>query len=142
MQLAAIVLPDLGESYLAEAGMGAFRNGDRLPPIPPAPIRPEQIVSYPERLIRHFPGAPLPGRMRCSGAFVIDGAFTACQRFRGMMGHSEKLYDIAASVLINSELGAEIRYTSGDAFLIGDLKRDAKIDQPWMIFPKDTGFFL
>jgi fructose-1,6-bisphosphatase/inositol monophosphatase family enzyme len=80
--------------------------------------------------------------MRISGAFVVDGTFTATQRFRGMVGMSERLYDIAASVLINQEVGAEIRYTDGDAFLIADLKRDAKIDRPWMMFPSASGFYL
>lgn len=141
LQIGAIALPDLGELYLAEAGAGSTLNGKPLPSIPSGQIRHEEIVSYPERLIRKHRG-DLPGRMRISGAFVIDGAFTASQRFRGMMGHSEKLYDIAASVLINLELGAEVRYTSGDAFLISDLKRDAKIEQPWIIFPSSSGFFL
>jgi myo-inositol-1(or 4)-monophosphatase len=142
LQLGAIYLPDLDELYLAEAGEGAYLNGNRLPNIPKGMIRPEEIVSYPERLIRRVKTDPLPGRLRCSGAFVVDGTFTATQRFRGMVGHSEKLYDIAASVLINLEVGAEVRYASGDAFLISDLKRDAKIDRPWMIFPADSGFFL
>ena len=59
-----------------------------------------------------------------------------------MVGLSERLYDVAASVLINQEVGAEIRYTSGDAFLISDLKAETKIDRPWMMFPKESGFFL
>jgi len=142
LQLGAIYLPDLDEMYLAEVGAGAFMNGQRMAPIPSGPIRPEEIVSYPERLLRRYPTESLPGRVRCSGAFVIDGTFTANQRFRGMVGQCEKLYDVAASVLINLEVGAEIRYTSGDAFLISDLKRDAKIDQPWMMFPRDSGYFL
>lgn len=142
LQLGAIFLPDLDELYVAETGCGAFLNGEPLPPIPAGRIRDEEIVTYPERLIRRSPSEPLPGRLRISGAFVIDGTFTATQRFRGMVGQSEKLYDIAASVLINLEVGAEVRYTSGDAFLISDLKQDTKIAQPWMIFPRDSGFFL
>ena len=142
VQVAAIALPDLDELYLAEASGGAFMNGERLPEIPSGRIRPEEIVTYPERLIRKGSTDELPGKMRISGAFVVDGTFTAMQRFRGMVGHSEKLYDIAASVLINLEVGAEVRYASGDAFLIADLKRDAKIDRPWIMFPRDSGFFM
>jgi myo-inositol-1(or 4)-monophosphatase len=138
----AIMLPDLRELYLAELGEGAYLNGIRIPNIPAGKIRDEEIVTYPERLLRRISNAGLPGRMRLSGAFVVDGTFTAVQRFRGMVGQSEKLYDIAASVLINQEVGAEIRYTSGDAFLLSELKRDSKIEHPWMMFPKDSGFFL
>lgn len=142
LMLGAIALPDLDEVYLAEAGAGAYLNGVRLTDIPKGAIRNEEIVTYPERLIRRLATDSLPGRLRCSGAFVIDGTFTATQRFRGLVGHSEKLYDIAASVLINLEVGAEVRYTSGDAFLMSDLKRDSKIDRPWMIFPPESGFFF
>ena len=142
VEIGAIHLPDLGELYLAEAGEGAFMNDRLLEEIPAGPVRPEEIVVYPERLLRKIPALGLPGRMRISGAFVVDGTFTANQRFRGMVGLSERLYDVAASVLINQEVGAEIRYTSGDAFLISDLKAETKIDRPWMMFPKESGFFL
>ena len=142
VELAAIHLADLNELYLAELGQGAYVNGEPMPVIPPGAVRSEEIVVYPERMLRKYPTANLPGRMRISGAFVVDGTFTAKQRFRGMVGLSERLYDIAASVLINQEVGAEIRYTSGDAFLLADLKTDAKIDRTWMMFPKDSGFFL
>lgn len=142
VQLGAIHLPDLREMYLAEANNGAFMNEVLMPPIPTGPVRSEEIVVYPERLLRKISAVGLPGRMRISGAFVVDGTFTANQRFRGMVGLSERLYDVAASILINQEVGAEIRYTSGDAFLITDLKAETKIDRPWMMFPKDSGFFL
>jgi myo-inositol-1(or 4)-monophosphatase len=142
VQFAAIHLPDLRELYLAEANKGAYMNDTLLTPIPAGPVRPEEIVVYPERLLRKISAVGLPGRMRISGAFVVDGTFTANQRFRGMVGLSERLYDVAASVLINQEVGAEIRYTSGDAFLISDLKAETKIDRTWMMFPKDSGFFF
>ncbi len=142
LKLGAIYLPDLNEMYLAEHGGGSFLNGNPIDRIPSGKIRDEEIVSYCERLTRRYPNASVPGRMRCSGAFVIDGTFTATQRFRGMIGLGEKLYDVAASVLINQEIGADIRYASGDAFIIGDIKRDAKIDSPWLIFPKSSDFFI
>ena len=142
LRLAAILLPDLDELYLAEVGAGATLNGKPIAPILAGPIKNEEIVSYCERVIRRCPTATIPGRMRCSGAFVVDGTFTAMQRFRGLIGLNEKLYDVAASVLINEELGADVRYASGDAFLIRDLKHDVKIDQPWLIFPKETGFYV
>jgi myo-inositol-1(or 4)-monophosphatase len=142
LQLASIFLPDLDEIYLAEFGQGATLNGNAILPITPGIVRDEEIVSYCERLTRRYPQANIPGKMRCSGAFVIDGAFTATQRFRGLVGLGEKLYDIAASVLINQELGADVRYASGDAFLVADIKKDVKIDAPWMIFPRNSAFFI
>ncbi|MDR3691250.1 MAG: inositol monophosphatase family protein [Fimbriimonas sp.] len=142
LELASIYLPDLNEMYLAEVRKGTTLNGRSISPIPAGPIHDEEIVSYSERLIRRYPKADLPGKMRCSGAFVVDGTFTATQRFRGLIGMGEKLYDVAASVLINQELGADIRYASGEPFLIADLSKDAKIRDPWLIFPQDSGFAI
>ncbi len=142
LKLASIYLPALDEMYLAELGQGSYLNGAPLTAIKPGPVKDEEIVSYCERLIRRYPNTSIPGRMRCSGAFVVDGTFTATQRFRGLIGMGEKLYDVAASILINQELGADVRYASGDAFLIADIKKDTKIDAPWLIFPKNSGFFI
>lgn len=142
LELAAVVLPDLHETYLAERGRGSFCNGTPMAPIPAGPIRPEELVSYDDRIPRMFPKSSLPGKMRCSGAFVIEGTFAARQRWRGMVGMNEKLYDVAACVLIAQELGADIRYADGDPFVVGDLVKDAKIDRPWLIFPPESGFYL
>ena len=141
LELGAIFLPDLNEMYLAERGRGAFLNGQALPPIPPGPILPEELVSYePKGCLA--PGTPLPGKMRCAGAFVIDGTFTARQRYRGLIGCREKLYDVAAAALIAMELGAEIRYADGTPMVLSDHVVDRKIEKPWIIFPADSGFFL
>ncbi len=142
LSLGAIYLPDLDELYLAESGHGALMNGEPIKPIPTGVVSDEQIVTTCERMLKRYSVKELPGKIRISGAFVVDGTFTATQRFRGMIGHSEKLYDIAASVLINQEVGADIRYANGDAFIVSELKADAKIDQPWVMFPRDSGFFL
>jgi len=140
--LGAIALPDLGEVYVAEKGQGALVNGEALSPIPPGAVRPEELVSHCDGLIRRFPTARIPGKMRCAGAFVIDGTFTARQRYRGLIGHKEKLYDIAASVLIGQELGADIRYADGEPMRISEIAKDEQITRPWLMFPRDSGFFL
>jgi myo-inositol-1(or 4)-monophosphatase len=140
--LGAVALPDLSETYLAEKGEGAFRNGASLPPIPPGPIRPEELVSFSDGFARKHPKAHLPGKMRLAGAFVIDGTFTVSQRYRGLLGHKERLYDIGACVLMGQELGADIRYTDGTPFSIEEITKPEQIGRPWMIFPRDSGFYL
>ena len=50
------------------------------------------------------PDADLPGKMRHTGAFVVDAVFTAAQRYRGLLGVREKLYDVAASICIAREV--------------------------------------
>lgn len=141
LQFGAISLPDLGEVYVAEHGKGAFRNGSPISPIPSGTVRNEELVSYGDGVLRRHPSIGIPGRQRLSGAFVIDGTFTAMQRTRGLVGFRERLYDIAACVLICAELGADIRYADGSAFDLQPLSRPVQIEKPWLIFPKDSGFF-
>ena len=99
-------------------------------------------MSYDDGLVTRFGSENLPGKMRYAGAFVIDGTFVSSQRLRGMIGRREQLYDIAGCVLINQECGAEIRYANGDLFDIEPLIGGKKIDRPWLMFPRESGFKL
>lgn len=139
--LGAVRLPDLRETFVAELGGGAFLNGRQLPPIPAGPVRPEELVSYSDRFLRLQPGVELPGRMRLTGAFVVEGTYVACQRYRGLLGLSESLYDIAACLVMTKELDAEIRYADGEPFDLAPLKKPVRIERPWIIFPRESGFF-
>jgi myo-inositol-1(or 4)-monophosphatase len=141
IRLGVVYMPSFDELLSAEAGQGAWIQGERLKPIEPGPIRPHQLVSYDEGLVQLFPEVKVPGKMRCSGAFVVDGCFTAAQRFRGMVGRRERLYDIAACLVINEEVGADIRYVDGSPFRIDELAHGEQITRPWVIFPRDSGFF-
>lgn len=142
IMLGAIALPDLGELYLAEAGVGVTCNGAKLDPIPPGEVHPTHLVSFNEHVAKHAADFPIPGKMRCAGAFVMDAAFVVRQRYRGLIGFREKLYDIAASVLMARELGADIRYADGSRLVIDELLEDRMIGRPWIIFPRGSGFFL
>lgn len=136
----AVNLPDLAELYLAERGGGATRNGAALPPIPPGPVRPEELLSCADWLFRSNREIAWPGRLRCSGAFVIDGTFMVGQRYRALVGRGERLYDVAACVLMAQELGAEVCYADGSPFDIAELAKGGKIPAPWLMFPKESGF--
>ncbi len=136
--LGGVCLPDLGETFLAAKGRGVSLNGKPLPPIPPGKIVRADPVSYCESIARM--GLPIPGRMRCAGAFVIDGAFVAAQRLRGMVGIREHLYDVAPCVLFCRELGGEVRYADGTPFLESELGTPKPISKPWLLFPRDGGF--
>lgn len=142
IEVGAVMLPDLNELYVAVAGHGAFLNGEPLSPIPPAPFEPYEICGYCDSVVKRLGRDGLPGKMRCAGAFVIEGAFVAAQRYRGMIGMREKLYDVAASVLLCQELGAEIRYADGTPFDIGPLFDGGIIENPWIVFPANTGFVV
>lgn len=141
LRLGAVWLPDLHESYLAEIG-GAWVNGQPLAPIPPGPVDAHHLVSYHDGIYRRYAGQKFPGKMRCAGAFVIDGAFTARQRYRGLIGRGEFLYDAAGSILINQEIGADIRWANGEPLNYADLIAGRSFDKAWLIFPRDSEFFL
>lgn len=140
--IGAVALPELGEIFLAEAGEGAWLNGSALAPIGAGPIQPFELVSYSDSFLRRHPAADLPGRMRISGAFVLDGTFMAAQRLRALVGFGEKLYDVAACVLMARELGAEVRYLDGSPFSLDALKRPETIGKPWGMLPKDSGLTI
>lgn len=142
IELGAVALPDLGELYLVERGQIPTCNREPLAPIPSGPIESHQLVSYNDTVARKYAGQPMPGKMRCSGAFVIDGAFVARQRFRGMIGVRERLYDAAASILICQELGADVRYANGDPLDIANLMAGKPFERAWLLFPADSGFRL
>jgi myo-inositol-1(or 4)-monophosphatase len=138
--LGAVYLPDLDELYIGELGRGSFVNGRPIPPIPPGNIDDHQLVSYGDNILHKFANLKVPGKMRLTGAFVVDGSFVAVQRLRGMVGYRERLYDVAACVLVATEAGAEVRYVDGTPFDVAILSRPVPIQAPWVIFPAGSGF--
>lgn len=139
LTLGAVALPDLGELYLAEDGGGAFVNGEPLAPVDPGPIRPEHLTSYNEHVAARLTG--VPGKQRLSGAFVIDGTFAVRGRYRALVAMREKLYDVAACVVMAREVGMDVRYVDGAPFEERALLKDEKIGRPWGILPAGSGFF-
>jgi fructose-1,6-bisphosphatase/inositol monophosphatase family enzyme len=137
LRLGGIALPELGFMLLSERGQGAFWNGEALPPIPAGEVLSAELLSVNDSAFRRLSG-DLPGKLRLSGAFVIDGAFTVKQWFRGLVGMNEKLYDVASSVLAARELGADVRYLNGEPWSEGDLLDDKKIAAPWGILPRGS----
>lgn len=135
----ALALPDLGETYLGSKGGGVSCNGKALPAIPEGKVTRSDLVGYCEAVVRMVPREKLPGKQRCAGAFVIEGAFMLQGRLRAMIGVREKLYDMAACALFALELGAEVRYLDGGAMDFAKLANDHKIDRPWIMAPKGSG---
>ncbi len=140
--LGVVALPDLGELYAAAKGCGVARNGVPLDPILPGEVLPHELVSYSESIWYAYPGQRIPGKMRCSGAIVVDGTFVACGRFRGMIGMRERLYDFGPVVLMGQELGAEFRHADGRPISMAALLRGEPFQDAWILFPRESGFFL
>lgn len=142
VELGAVALPDLKELYLAEAGQGASCNREALAPIPPGPIKSHELVSYHDGILRDYIAHKMPGKMRCSGAFVVDGTFTARQRYRGLIGKGEYLYDAAGSMVLCSEVGADIRYADGSPLDWDALAGGKRFGNAWIMFPRESGLIL
>ncbi|HRF59412.1 MAG TPA: inositol monophosphatase family protein [Fimbriimonadaceae bacterium] len=142
VEVGVVALSDLDEVYVGLRGAGAWCNAMPLPRPSPGPIRREELVSYSDGLIHRFPGVVWPGKMRHSGAFVVDAMFVARGRMRGLIDYKCKLYDIAASLVVCGELGYDIRYASGEPFVLRPLLADRPVGQPFVIFPPDSGFIV
>ena len=135
IELGAIALPDLGELFVAGLGMGSFRDGIALPPLPNGPILDHELVAINEDVYLDLGKKGTPGKMRRSGAFVIDGAFVATGRYRALIGRGEGLYDAAASILLCRELGAEAINLDGSPIDYLAYAGGAPMSKPWTIRP-------
>lgn len=133
-----VALPDLEEVFIAGAGAGVHLNGTPLASIPTGKIERHDLVGYCESVARRE--LDVPGRQRCTGAFVVEGTWVMTQRFRGMLGIHERLYDTAACMLMGWELGADVRYADGRAMDIPALQENVRIPGPWLIFPANSDF--
>lgn len=138
IEIGIVALPDLDEVYLGVRGEGVTLNGSPLTPIVPGRVQPHEMVGYCESVSRL--NLKVPGKQRCSGAFVVEGAWVATQRFRGIVGIREHLYDVAPCMLMGMELGADVRYVDGTPIEIEPLLAGDRIGRPWMIFPQESGF--
>ncbi len=138
LKLGAVSLPDLGELYVGEDGGGAYLNGEPLPPVPPGPIKVHEITSYNDAI--EVLGK-IPGKQRIAGAFVVDGTFVLRGRYRAVVAMREKLYDVAACVVMAREVGMDVRFIDGTPFDERELMRDERIGTPWGILPRESGFF-
>lgn len=135
LKLGGIVLPELGIELLAERGHGAYWNNDLMDRIEISDIKSHELVSCNDRAFRILESMnlPLEGKLRLTGAFVVDGAFTVRQWFRAMYGQGEKLYDAATVILAAQEVGLPVSYVDGSEFVIKDLLVDEKISNAWRI---------
>ena len=138
IEIGVVALPDLDEVYLATRGGGVTLNGAPLSAIVEGKVMRHELVGYCESVSRL--NLKVPGKQRCSGAFVVEGAWVATQRFRGIVGIREHLYDVAPCILMGTELGADVRYVDGSPLDLEPLLAGDRIGRPWMIFPAGSGF--
>lgn len=135
LKIGGIVLPELNIELIAEREHGAYWNNEKMPQVILEPQKPHELVSCNERAFRSLEAMnqKFEGKLRLTGAFVCDGAFTVKQWFRTMYAQGEKLYDAAGVILAATEIGLPVQYVDGSEFKPTELMRDEKIANAWKI---------
>ncbi len=139
VELGVICLPDLGITYSAHIGLGAYRNQIEMPQAAAGPILSRELVSYSDNLPLAMIGT-VPGKMRYLGAWVAEAAQVFEGVFRGAVSTKASLYDLAGSICIARELGMEVTYADGAKVELPKLVGKRGTPKPILFFPKDHGY--
>lgn len=116
--LGVVYDPHADECFYAEAGQGAFVDGERLPlKSPPNELRRALAGIDFKRLPRSLAGrlaAEHPySSQRNLGASTLDWCYLAAGRFHVYLHGGQKLWDYAAGSLILQEAGGEVSCLEG-----------------------------
>ncbi|MBS1724183.1 MAG: hypothetical protein JSS66_14665 [Armatimonadetes bacterium] len=128
----SVAMPDLGWSFVAVEGQGAFKNGERLATVKCGPIERFELVGQADDGSEAFDF--LPGKRRHLGAFVAEAMFMATGGMRAMTATKASLYDAAGSLVVLREAGAEVRNADGSAFDESKWLAPGRVD-PFVILP-------
>lgn len=135
--------PVSDELFAAEAGKGAFMNGEKLlgraSSIPLAQaLACVDLKRLPPKLLKQLASSPPYASQRNFGASALDWCYTAAGRYDVYLHGGQKLWDYAAGVLILGESGALVCCIGQDDFAQGDIwqrsvvaGRDATLFEEW-----------
>ncbi|WP_184199041.1 inositol monophosphatase family protein [Chitinimonas taiwanensis] len=112
-RLAVIYNPVANEMFTAEAGQGAYLNGQRLPLKKHVPTMPEAIAGVEVKwlggkLPQRLAALPPFGSQRNFGASTLDWCYLAAGRFDIYVHGGQRLWDYAAGCLILAEAGGQM----------------------------------
>lgn len=133
----AMTMPELGHSFVAAAGAGAYHNGERMPALAPGRIHRHELMQVgSSRLV----GDPrIPGKERLLGSFVVEAAFMCMGQLRAVVTEGVMLWDLAGAVCILREQGAEVRFLDGSLWDEADAL-DGTPQRALAILPPESGF--
>lgn len=121
----AVFDPLLAESFTAGAGMGAFRNGERISVSPTEDLRRSllstgfayDVKSSADNNFDYFRGFVLTGQaIRRDGSAALDMCYLACGRFDGFWELKLNPWDTAAGLLILRESGGMATRLDGSPY--------------------------
>jgi myo-inositol-1(or 4)-monophosphatase len=130
--LGAVYAPALGEMFSAQAGQGAWLNGERLPLAPPAEILGESIAGIdfkrlPLQLAAQLASDPPYHSQRNLGSGALDWCYVASGQFDLYLHGGQYLWDYAAGCLILQEAGGAMSTLEGPDFWVGDVWRKSVV---------------
>ena len=142
--LGVVFDPVADEAFYAEAGMGAFLNGEPLPIKETVPDNMRRAVAEVDlkrlspRLGEALAKQPPYMSQRNFGASTLDWCYVATGRFDLYLHGGQKLWDYAAGSLILAEAGGHMCTLENDDFWAADLWHrsaiaalDGKLFQAW-----------
>src|SRR5713101_398362 len=112
-EVGLVHLPVLGETYAAAAGGGAALNGRPIHAADLAALRRDDTIGIGSEAIHRVDLTHFMSRQRNFGAVAVHLAYTARGALRGNVSGEDKLWDIAAGVLIATEAGCRAEWLSG-----------------------------
>ncbi|MDD3528616.1 MAG: inositol monophosphatase family protein [Gallionellaceae bacterium] len=123
--LGVVYDPQADECFHAEAGRGAFLDGDRLP-LKTAPDRLDRCIAgvdfkrLPRDLAVRLAAEHPYSSQRNLGASTLDWCYLAAGRLHVYLHGGQKLWDYAAGALILEEAGGRAGAMDGGEFWAGD----------------------
>lgn len=116
-------LPVLGETYAATAGGGAALNGRPIRAADLETLRRDDTIGIGSEAIHRVDLSGFISRQRNFGAVAVHLAYTARGALRGNVSGEDKLWDIAAGILIATEAGCRAEWLGG-----GDIALQSWLD--------------
>jgi myo-inositol-1(or 4)-monophosphatase len=140
-------LPLLGETYAAAAGGGAALNGRPIRAADLAALRRDDTIGIGSEAIHRVDLTRFISRQRNFGAVAVHLAYTARGALRGNVSGEDKLWDIAAGLLIALEAGCRAEWLTGgevtlQAWLDGSPRDDLLLVAPPQILQTLRATFL
>lgn len=108
--LGVVHAPVLRATYAAAAGAGATLNGRKLEAVAPARLIHEDLICASTNALHTLDFAEIPCRIRCLGSIALEACLVAEGRAVAAIGLGEGIVDLAASLCICGEAGAQARY--------------------------------
>ncbi|MCS7050275.1 MAG: inositol monophosphatase [Thermomicrobium sp.] len=142
--------PLLDELFVAERGVGAFLNGDRLAVSPHAELRNALLATgFPYDRDRRRQALDAFGRftlsaraIRRDGSAALNLAYVAAGRFDGFWEQELSPWDTAAGVLLVEEAGGRVTDYSGRPYRLGQgtcVASNGKIHEAMLVLIAGSG---